>query len=171
MFFLPPSKKVEDNSNLMCIEQTPVPSPRPRHRAAAAAPPQLSPQRDPVFDEHFFFRGGKKTNIQFVSFLYGSFSKAITCSNLKQPHVAVSGWSASERGSLRRKDGWGQEKHLLRCLSEAQPEEMLVHILQQEKQLHLHVRARRTLCVALACFLQDVGKITTQDFSHRASVF
>lgn len=58
---------------------------------------------------------------------------------------------------------WG-EKHLL---SEELLAEMLVQILQQEKQLHLGVSARQTL----ASFLRDVGKTVAQDFSHKAAVF
>lgn len=82
----------------------------------------------------------------------------------------------SEMGSLWRKDGrtGGQrrEKHLLRCLAEAEAEEMLVHTLQQAKELDLHVGARRTRRVAPARFLiQDVGEVGTKNFRHEASVF
>lgn len=123
----------------------------------------------------FFFcgRGGEgggeeKTNIQFVSFLYGSSSKAITRFALRQPSAG-----ASETGSLReektdgRTDGRRQEKHLLGCPSEAPLQEALVHIPQQEKQLGLRVSARRTLeGPALARFLRDVGERAARDFGH-----
>lgn len=61
-------------------------------------------------------------------------------------------------------------KHLLGYLFEALVEEMLVHILEQEKQLNLQVLAQ-TLCITLAFFLQDAGKAGTKNFCHEASVF
>lgn len=66
----------------------------------------------------------------------------------------------------------GQEKHLLRCPSQALLEETLVRTLQQEKQLDLRVGARQTLGSAPAsCVLQDVGETAAEDFGHEASVF